>query len=290
MNKITLGLITLLLISCKEEIKQPEVVKENKTETIEASKPIANSFSIKGDYTKASYNKSSDIALTNNAGNKLFLYTKNSPTLITQTNNVGNNFAWSRNGKKIIFKEKTPDYKTKIISIDPNTLQRTELTNLPDLTAIKALSVSDTVYYLDRKTLGVKAIYENHTWDISSEKGNYYNIEVSPNNKYLIAHKGSFIYLFTTKGEFIKKLGKGIATSWHPNSKYIIGFLDSSDDGHEITGSDLLLFHINKPTVKINSSQSEILTWPSFKNENEIIYRDEVRNGIFEKNIETLIK
>lgn len=289
MNKIVQLLVVISFLSCKEEIKQPKASKQHKTEAVKTSKPVVNSFSIKGDYTKASYNNQ-DIALTNNTGNKLFLYTSNKPFLITETNNVGNNFGWSKDRKEILFKEKTSDYKTKIISINPNTLKRKVLENLPELTAIKALAVSDTIYYLDKKSLAVKAKYKNDVWSISTEKGNYYNIEVSPNNKFLIAHKGSFIYLFTTKGQFIKKLGKGIATNWHPDSKHIIGFLDQSDDGHEITSSDLLLFHVDKPTIKITSNNSEILTWPSFKNEKEILYRDEVRNGIFEKNIALYIK
>ena len=87
---------------------------------------------------------------------------------------------------------------------------------------ITPISLSQS--YLDDKSLGVKAKFNNKAWDISSEPGNYYNIEVSPNNKYVIAHKGPSIYLFTTEGKFLKKLGEGIATGWHQNSEYIVGF------------------------------------------------------------------
>jgi hypothetical protein len=295
MNKIYILLVPIIFLACKDhnEISPiTEVVSEVKV-AIEKT-DNHKLFSILGNFSKPlANNTNSNIVLSSTEGDKLFMFSENNsriPKLIYNTPNVGNNFAWSKDGIHIYFKEKTIDYKTKIIKLNTKTLEKKELKNLPKHTTLKALKISDTIYYLDDKTLAVKAKFKNTEWPISSEKGNYYNIEVSPNNKYIIAHKGSFIYLFTTSGEFIKKLGKGIATSWHPNSKQIIGFIDTSVDGHQTTGSELYLYHITDDPIQITHSVDKIETWPSFKNDTEIMFRDEKRNGILSTNIKEYIK
>ena len=292
MNKFYILLVALMFLACKETNPINKVVPEEKVVIQKTSSNKA--LSVLGNFSKPlANNLNASIALSNTEGDKLFVYSENNnraPKLIYNTQNVGNNFAWSKDGIHVVFKEKTEDYKTKIISLNTNTFKREELKNLPKHTALKALKISDTIYYLDQKTLAVKAKFKNTEWTISTEKGNYYNIEVSPNNKYIIAHKGSFIYLFTTSGEFIKKLGKGIATSWHSNSKYIIGFIDTSEDGHQTTGSELYLYHIADDPIQVTHSVDKIETWPSFKNDTEVMYRDEKRNGVFSSNIKQYMK
>ncbi|WP_375238149.1 hypothetical protein [Aurantibacter sp.] len=294
MNKLYVLLITSMLLACKQQ-KETNPITEVVSEAKVVIEKVDNHklFSILGNFSKPlTNNLNANIALSSIEGDKLFMYSKNNssiPKLIYSTPNIGNNFAWTKDGIHIVFKEKTADYQTKIIKLNTTTLEKKELKNLPKHTALKALKISDTIYYLDQKTLAVKAKFKSKEWTISSEKGNYYNIEVSPNNKYIIAHKGAFIYLFTTSGEFIRKLGKGIATAWHSNSKQIIGFIDSSVDGHQITGSELYLYHITDDPIQITHSVDEIETWPSFKNNSEVMFRDEKRNGVFSTNIKEYI-
>lgn len=289
MTKYFTLLSAILLLSCKETT-QIDTVPKKENITLETK----NNFSINGSYSKPlANNVNSRLALSSTDGNQLFIHTEitgKTSTLISKTQNVGNNFAWSKDGSSIIYKEKTKDYKTKIVSLNTETLIRKELVNLPKHTALKALKISDTIYFLDQKSLAVKAKFQNKEWNISTEKGNYYNLEVSPNNKYIIAHKGSFIYLFTTSGTFIKKLGKGIATGWHEDSQNIVGFLDASIDGHQITGSELYLFHIKKEPVQLTNTKDKIETWPSFKNNTEVMFREEKKNGVFSTNIQQYIK
>jgi len=47
-----------------------------------------------------------------------------------------------------------------------------------------------------------------------------------------------------------QKVGTGIATSWSADNQYILGFLDSSEDGHNVTNSELFLFDIKTLTSK----------------------------------------
>ncbi|NQY06104.1 MAG: hypothetical protein HRT68_07955 [Flavobacteriaceae bacterium] len=303
MIRFSVVLFTLMMLfSCKNEntsttpnnpiSKEKEIVEDISTnqEKLTPTKELA----ILGEYSKPLANKlNSDFVLSDLGGDKLYIYKDGAdtpPKLITETKNIGNDFAWSKDGNSILFKERTKDYRTQIVSFNTKTLEREIIPDLPRLVSIKAMAITDTIYYLDNKTLAVKAKYDNKVWDISKEPGNYYNIEVAPNNQYLIAHKGPSIYLFTTEGKFLRKLGEGIATGWHPNSQYIIGFKDSSVDGHSITGSELYLFHLEKETVQITDTPDQIETWPSFEGTKKVVFRDEERNGIFSKNIEAFIK
>lgn len=295
MNKLYLLIVASIFFACNEhnnEKSKQNVVPEKSVavKAIDTQKfePILGNFS-----KPIANHSNTSIALSNTEGDRLFVYSghkKREPKLIYNTINAGNNFTWDKDDIHVVFKEKTKDYKTKIIKLNTITLAQEELVNLPIHTALNALKISDTIYYLDQKTLAVKAKFNNTEWTISTEKGNYYNIEVSPDNKYIIAHKGSFIYLFTTAGKFIKKLGKGIATSWHSNSKHIIGFIDISDDGHHTSGSELYLYHVIDDPVQITHSDKAIETWPSFKNDSEVLYRDELRNGVFSVDIKQFIK
>ncbi len=134
----------------------------------------------------------------------------------------------------------------------------------------------------------IKAEFEGRQWNISDSKTNYYNILASPNGKYLVANQGVRIKLFTTSGDEIADLGEGIPSSWHSNNKTIVGFFDVSNDGHEISNSDLYIYNIDSSNpIKITNTENEKECWPSFINENTIIYSDIEKEGLYKKIIET---
>ena len=228
------------------------------------------------------------LVFTDAKGNQLYYQenSKSKPVVLIELSSVGNNIAWSKTCENIYFKEKTPDYKVVIKSINVKTKEIKTLKNYPPLVELKSLAISDTIYYLDEKTLEVKAQYENLQWNISTKPGNYYKLLISPDNKYLVAHEGADILLFKTNGEFIRVLGRGIATDWNPNSKQLIGFLDESENGYEVSGSELYLYNIDSDSpVQLTFTPKAIEMWPIFKSTSQIIYTDEANNGLFVRNV-----
>lgn len=228
--------------------------------------------------------KGEKLIYTNSKGNALYYQQslKHVPVILSLQSGVGNNVGWSKSSELIYFKEKTKDYRMIVKSLNLKTKEVKEYPYYPKLIDLSSLSISDTIYYLNEQTLAVQARCKGKTWNITTEEGNYYKILISPDNKYLAVHKSTDVLLFTTDGQFVKNFGKGIATSWSPDSKYLVGFIDESSDGHNITGSDLLLFNIEEgTTLKITSTKNAFEMWPSFKNKNEIVYTDQLNNGLF---------
>ncbi len=239
---------------------------------------------ILGYFTQPQYNNTKEIILlTDDKGHNLYLKSEKDTEaqLLLSKKGMSNNFGWSKDSQNVYFKEKNDAYKTIVKSININTKKITTHLNLSPLTELKSIATSDTTYYLDKKTLAVKAHYNNTEWNITSKKGNYYSILVSPNNQYLVVHNGANILLFKTTGEFIKILGQGIASCWSANNQELIGFLDSSNDGIQISNSELYLFSINGTTKQITHTENHIEMWPTFKSDSEVIYYDAKQNGIF---------
>lgn len=240
---------------------------------------------VEGDFTQPLFCKNGESVLFTDAkGNKLY-YQKNektSPRILLEQPGVGNNIGWSKDCETVYFKEKTKDYRILIKSININTKEIKEYPNYPPQIELRSIAISDTVYYLDAKTLAVKAMYEDKKWDISKLEGNYYKLLISPNNKYIAAHLSANVMLFTTDGNFVKDLGKGIATDWSPDSKRLIGFMDEAENHHDISGSELYFFNLEGATpTQITSTSNAIEMWPIFKNQSQILYTDEINKGLF---------
>lgn len=308
---IIIGVIlwTSGIFNSKSELKEPIVTQKKKEQTvhkieqkdphaghnhehvptIEAIVPKGATKIVEGDFTQPLFcNNKESLIYTDAKGNTLF-YQKSlssAPEIILQQTSVGNNIGWSKDCETVFFKEKTKDYKLIIKSINVNTKEINTHLNYPPQTELRSIAISDTTYYLDTKTLAVKAMYENKKWNISTQEGNYYKLLISPDNKYIAAHLSANVMLFSTNGTFIKDLGRGIATDWSPDSKKLIGFLDETSDGHDVSGSELYFFNLEgaSPT-QITSTPNAIEMWPVFKNQNEIVYTDEVNQGVFIKKI-----
>lgn len=159
-----------------------------------------------------------------------------------------------------------------------------QLEGYPSLINLESLTISDTIYYIDNKTLAVKAKYNNKEWSFSLEnrKGNYYKILISPNNKYLAVHFNTDVLLFSTNGKFIRNLGTGTATDWSPNSDYLIGFVDKSFDGHSTNNSEIIKFDLTKESPEqLTSTTNAMEMWPTFRTHNIIVYADKLNKGLF---------
>ncbi|MCT4580312.1 MAG: hypothetical protein N4A35_02760 [Flavobacteriales bacterium] len=275
--------------SSKEQFAS-ELVKKDHKSCIHASpvKPIVPDNVkkiIQGEFTQPLFNPQGEGVIYTNAKGDALYYQKtinHTPAILLEKSGVGNNIGWSKDGDLIYYKEKTKDYRIIVKSMNVNTKEIKEYQNYPRHIELRSLSISDTIYYLNEYTLAVEAKWKDKTWPITTEKGNYYKILISPNNKYIAVHRSADVLLFSTDGQFIRNFGRGIATSWSPDSNYLIGFMDESSDGHTITGSELLMFDINKGiTRQITATENAFEMWPVFKSNNEILYTDDINRGLF---------
>lgn len=297
MKKEIVGLTLLLFVlACKPNINSDTTgAQANKPDSVQIMKSSdVEDLFISGTFSKPITSPNFEYtAFSDQTGDKIFIKSKadKTPVLLIHKAQIANDFAWSKDGKHILYKEKTKDYKIQIKQINIETKTISDLSGLPKHTILKGLSISDTIYYLDAKTLAVKAKYKDREWGISQEPGNYYNVEISPNNKFIVAHKGASVFLFSSSGVFIKKLGTGIATSWHRNSQALIGFIDTSDDGHSISSSDLFLYPIDADSpIQITNTKDRLELWPSFKSETEVWYRDETNKRMASIDISAFLK
>lgn len=280
-----------------EEDKELVINKETSVQPSETTQS-ETSFSItpqllfpsNANYSEPCYCSSGDLFFVGDNGSKLSYLKKGSKTPINLLENgrFANNVAWSKNCKEVYFKEKNKDYSTTIKSIDVDTKKITTYPNLPELTQLKSLSYSDTAYFLDKKTLDVKARYNDKEWIvIKNNETGFYMTSVSPNGKYIATHQGSKILLYGINGKFIREIGNGIASDWSPNSKYLIGFEEEeSHQHHEIGSADIYLYDIsNGSKQQLTQTTDALESWPSFKSADEIVYTDMNRPGVYSKKI-----
>lgn len=228
----------------------------------------------------------------NEEGNQLTVFNAktNESKVILQQEGLKNNVSWAKDCETILYKYKE-NYKMQFSSININGNKKQSFTDYPALTSLASLQYSDTIFYLDQKSLSIKAKYENNEWNFGKEKQRYYNLLASPNGKYLAANNGSGIVLIDLKTNTESILGKGLHTSWHPSGNYLIGFLDESTDGHQISNSDIFLWDVNTgKQTQITNTKDIFEAYPNFKNSTSIIYSDMNKEGIYELNISSFIK
>ena len=215
---------------------------------------------------------------------------KNSIQTISNSRGAGFNASWSLDGEMVFFRYKDnerqihpeiksfslQDGKTKSSKLHPNGLS----------SASKAVKNTDPVVFVNVESLGIEAQTkdESRCWKITGDEGQFYNPLLAPDKKSLIVHEGSEMYLYATDGSgVIKHLGTGIASSWSPDGKYVLAFLDSSNDGHIISGSELYLIDINANKItQLTNSEDMNEMWPNWSNDgSKIAFEDERSGKIF---------
>lgn len=97
---------------------------------------------------------------------------------------------------------------------------------------------------------------------------------LSPNKKLVAVHIGSQIWIYDVAN--VNKpyvLGEGLARSWSADSKYLIGHLDTSIDGHQMTGSELYVFDVaTKKKMQLTNTKGVYETNPTFTADGTGIY------------------
>jgi len=285
-RKTTILIVFFLIISIvfyygihfnKKDLLLDKVEKESITTIVE------------GNYIAPKYCSSNKILFTNEHGNKLFL--KNledgKVEVLIEKGNLHNSYEWDSNCENVIFKKKNKDYKMSFYSLNIYSKEINEIENIPDLTAINSFRVSDTIYFLDQKNLQIKAKYKEKTWSITNDNERYYNLHISPDGKKMIAHSGVNAYVISLESNEKNSLGKVIITDWDKESKFIIGFLDESENGHSISNSDLYLFNsINFKSKKLTNTKKYFESYPFFMTDKKIGYSDLKNGGIYQKQIQ----
>ncbi len=206
---------------------------------------------------------------------------------IHKTARIGYGATWSADSKKIYYKEKNPE--TKKTEVKEFILQSSETNVLPNIhpstlqSFVNAKEKDDPIIVINPKTLA----FEIHTLggDIlkaiqPTAGGGYYQPLLSPDKSTLIVHSGSKMYWVNVQTFEIKEIQDGIATSWFPDSKHFLYFLDESKDGHEITGSDIYLYNIEtRQSKKITHTNQEIEMWPQLTNDGKMFSCVNARSG-----------
>lgn len=142
----------------------------------------------------------------------------------------------------------------------------------------------DTLVYVDIRKKQVMLTNSEQSFQkpITSKPALYYNVLISPNRKWAVAHLRSEIYLFDTehKKDSIR-VGTGIASSWSPDGKYLFYFLDESPDGHQISNSDLYVYSLkNKTTSRLTRTNDYFEMWPNVSPDGSKLIFSDGKTGI----------
>lgn len=256
-------------------------------------KPITS----KGFYTNPIVSPSGNHALlTNSNFNGVYLLDlKTERTIqISKIDGSGYGYSWSDDGNTFFFKEKKEnDYvlhsEVKSYNIQTKSINKVAINHnyLPSYKGND--SQNNVVIYTNISTLKIEAkdLKSSKTWIITNDEGRFYNALLSNDGKKVAVHNGSEIYIYNIDGSgLISKIGTGIATSWSKDDKYLIGFMDESKDGHDISNSDLYLFDVaSSKSEKITTTENTFEMFPSFYDTDKIIFADDKTGQIFTSRI-----
>ena len=218
---------------------------------------------------------------------------------------IGYNATWDADSKSIQFQEKkesTTDnstyYQTQRVDVDSKKILATNKIAARQMTGTsfptkstkpseqsKSAETPIEAYINDELQL---VVLEGEIEKIvSNDDGGYYHPVISPDNTKVAVHKGSSIYVYslTNQGPAVPlNVGEGTASSWTPDSKSILAYMDESSDGHTIDNSELFLLSAvdGREKVQITNTENLAEMWPSLSpNGKKLAFSDELSGNIF---------
>lgn len=232
------------------------------------------------------------LLVSSTHGMKLHLLDLNRRSVEQLSDVIGSGFdaSWSLDGEDIYYRHKDNELQVhpeiKSIHLADKQLRSSSLNPNGLLSASKAKSNDDVIVYINVETLGIEAQTKDgsKSWSITNDGGQYYRPLLSPDGKQLVIHQGSEMLLFAVDGGgFIRSLGSGIASSWSPNSKNVIAFMDESQDGHTISGSELYMVDVAKGGfTQITHTPNVYELWPNWSPDGkQIAYEDACTGTIY---------
>ena len=217
----------------------------------------------------------------------------NEITQISDKEGSGYGYSWDNNNEMVYFKQKQAKEYFSDSKVYSYSLKTKTTTLLPEID-INMLSSyhgkekngeSQIVVYTNMTTLKIEAkdLISKKSWVITSEDGQYYNALLSPDGKKVAVHKGSDIYVYDINGNGKgQKIGTGIATSWSADNQHLLGFLDTSEDGHNVTNSELFLYDIKTlKSKKVTHTEVLLEMFPSFIGKNKVLFTDDKTGAIY---------
>lgn len=261
-----------------------EVVKESpELENIKAL--------VSGEYTRPQWSPDGAKILFTKEGNLGLYFTDAAhPEEITELNNVkgaGYGAAWSMDGKEVYYVEKENFVTTvKKISLETKTTAVHPEIHFSSIRSYATSNGEGPVIKLDQKTLQVEVfdLRTGMSHSVTDRVGQYYDPILSPDKTKVAVHRDADILIFHADGSGLyKNIGKGVASSWSPDGKYLLGFLDESADGHQVTNSELFLHSIDgSGSWQLTATADVVEMWPSWNPiKNQITFADHKTGRIF---------
>ena len=251
---------------------------------------------VAGDFSNPVVAPNGKLALvTTDHANGVFLLNLQTQKLqkISDKEGSGYGYSWNKNSQEFYFKQKNKgdfyaDSKTYSYNLESQKVTELQEINhnfLPSFSGFDKADASNVVVYIDTKTLKLyaKDLVSQRDWVITQDEGQFYNPVLSHNAKRVAVHNGPNVFIYDVAGkEKGINLGMGIATAWSPSDTYLIGFLDESADGHNISNSEILMFSPDQKTPrKITDTKDFSEMFPSFVNENTIMFSDDKTGRLF---------
>lgn len=217
----------------------------------------------------------------------------NEITQISDKEGSGYGYSWDNNNETVYFKQKSDkEYfsESKVYSYsikDKKTILQTDIdiNMLSSYHGKEKNGSSQVVVYTNMTTLKIEAkdLISKRSWVVTPEEGQYYNALLSPDGKKVAVHKGADIYVYDIYGSSkSQKIGVGLATSWSADSQNLLGFLDTSEDGHNVTNSELYLFDIKTlKSKKLTNTEVLLEMFPSFVGKNKVLFTDDKTGAIY---------
>ncbi|MBN8703677.1 MAG: PD40 domain-containing protein [Bacteroidetes bacterium] len=219
------------------------------------------------------------------------------PTLAFAGNGCGYFPTWTNNGNSILMKNKKgKEFGFTTETVEYNVLSKRSIAK-PDVlfAAIPSYaagtSTENTLVYINSKLQLIKKDASGRETVLESDQDCYQPI-LSPDKKSVAVHIGSdvWIYDLANKKHPIN-CGQLLANSWSPDSKYLLGHIDESTNGHDISNSELYLIDTKSNSkIKLTSTKDLYEINPSWSLDGKRIYFIDSNSGnIFVSNI-TIIR
>ena len=251
-----------------------------------------NRINVEGFYTNPVVAPNGDYALLTGEhfkGLYLLDLKKNTVVKISDKDGSGYGYSWDKNGTVFYFKEKgEKEYfsQSRVMAYDVTTKQLERKTNINHnfLPSFQG-ETTNIVVYTNLTTLKIEAkdLASDKSWVVTGDEGQFYNAILSNDGKKVAVHNGPDIFVYDLNGDGKgTKVGTGIATSWSADDKYLLGFLDESEDGHTVSNSEIYLFDTGAFRPK-KITNTEVFTemFPTFYGKNQIMFSDDKTGRIF---------
>jgi len=229
------------------------------------------------------------LLVSSTHGMKLHLVdlTKQSVRKLSDVTGSGFDASWSPDGQQIYYRHRDNEMQVhpeiKSISVANGQLKQSNLHPNGLLSASKAKRAKDVIVYINVETLAIEAMTQDGSkqWEITNDGGQYYRPLLSPDQKQLVVHNGSEMQLYAADGSgFIRSLGTGIASSWSPDGKHVIAFMDESQDGHTISGSELYMLDVEVGGYNtLTTTPGVFELWPNWSADGKRIAFEDAASG-----------